>query len=60
MQALMEAKKRKVTVLMVTHQPNFINVVDKVMIIKDGLIQAFDTRDKVFSGLEKFMQQQKR
>lgn len=59
MQALVAAKKRKVTVLMVTHQPNFINVVDKVMIIKDGLIQAYDTRDKVFSGLEKFMQQQK-
>tara|TARA_B100001093_G_C26859441_1_gene1029191 strand:- start:7832 stop:9397 length:1566 start_codon:yes stop_codon:yes gene_type:complete len=59
MQAIMDAKKRGVTVLMVTHQPNFINVLDKVMIMKDGIVQAFGPREQVFSGLEKFMQQQK-
>ena len=59
MKAVTEAKNRGVTLLMVTHQPNFINVVDKVMIVKDGLMQALGPRDQVFSGIEKMMQQKK-
>ena len=59
MKAVTEAKNRSVTLLMVTHQPNFINVVDKVMIVKDGLMQALGPRDQVFSGIEKMMQQKK-
>ena len=44
-------KERRVTTVIIAHRPAVLQHVDKVMIIKDGAIQAFGPRDEVLSQL---------
>jgi ABC-type protease/lipase transport system fused ATPase/permease subunit len=50
-QALITLKSEKVTTVVIAHRPAVLQHVDKVLIIKDGVIQAFGARDDVFSKL---------
>lgn len=47
LRALIEAKKNKMTVFLVTQRESVIKAVDKIMRIKDGQIIDFDDRGKV-------------
>jgi ATP-binding cassette subfamily C protein len=46
-QALQRAKERKITVVAITQRPALLKSVDKIMIMKDGSVQAFGSRDEI-------------
>ena len=45
--ALARAKQRKITVVAITQRPALLKSVDKIMILKDGSVQAFGNRDEI-------------
>ncbi|GIX29993.1 MAG: peptidase [Porticoccaceae bacterium] len=45
-------KARGATTLLVTHRPNILRLVDRIMVMADGKIVLFDTRDKVLAALK--------
>lgn len=53
--ALMDAKTRGVTCILVSHRPNLLNIADKVMVLQEGMVATFGSKDEVLS---KFNQQQ--
>lgn len=51
MQAILELKKRGSTVILITHRPAILGIVDKIAFMRDGLLQLFGTRDEVLAAL---------
>lgn len=51
--ALAELKKRGTTVLVVTHRMSIVGAMDKVLVLVDGQIRDFDSRDKVLTAMNK-------
>jgi ATP-binding cassette subfamily C protein EexD len=47
--AIAELKKEGTTVLLITHRLNVLNNVDKVVVLRDGMVEAFGTREKVLA-----------
>jgi ABC-type protease/lipase transport system fused ATPase/permease subunit len=45
--AILRAKENKITTIVITHRTSVISICDKVMVLKDGEIKAFDSADKV-------------
>ncbi|QFU17346.1 type I secretion system permease/ATPase [Microvirga thermotolerans] len=45
--ALMRAKERGITIVAITQRPALLKSVDKIMMLKDGSVQAFGTRDEI-------------
>lgn len=45
-------KQSGTTVVLITHRPNILGLVDRIMVLTDGKIAAFDTRDKVLALLK--------
>lgn len=56
--ALVEAldglKQRGATVILISHRPNVLGTVDKVLMLRDGAVQMFGPREEIFSALRKF------
>ena len=51
--ALAELKARGATVVMISHRPNVLCAVDKVLMLRDGAVQMLGTREEVFTALRK-------
>ena len=51
--ALLELKKRGSTVLVVTHRMSIVGAMDKILVLVDGQVRDFDTRDKVLADINK-------
>lgn len=51
MEAILELKKRGSTVILITHRPAILGIVDKIAFMRDGLLQLFGTRDEVLAAL---------
>ena len=49
--SILELKRRGTTVVLITHRTNVISVVDTLLLLVDGSIQAFGPRDKVLATL---------
>jgi ABC-type branched-subunit amino acid transport system ATPase component len=47
--SILHAKKNKITTVIITHRPSVISICDKVMVIRDGELKAFDSVDKVLN-----------
>ena len=45
--AILRARTNKITTIVITHRTSVISICDKVMVLKDGEIKAFDSADKV-------------
>jgi ATP-binding cassette, subfamily C, bacterial len=45
--ALKEAKKKGVSVIVISHRPSILSAVDKVMVIQDGAVASFGTKKEV-------------
>ena len=45
--ALVRAKEKRMTVVTITQRPALLQSVDKIMILQNGSVQAFGTRDEV-------------
>ncbi len=50
-ETIRELKKRAVTVAVITHRPNVIEAVDKILILRDGKVLMFGPRAEVMSRL---------
>lgn len=49
--ALVRAKQKKITVIMVTQRPSILSSVDKIMMLKQGAVHAFGKRDDIIAKL---------
>jgi len=45
--ALLELKKRKRTVIVITHKINILEIVDKIAVLKDGQLKLFGPKEKI-------------
>ncbi|MCK9502554.1 MAG: type I secretion system permease/ATPase [Porticoccaceae bacterium] len=53
-------KERGATTILITHRPSILNLVDKVMVLTDGKIAMFDTREKVLEAMKSGQSQARR
>jgi ABC-type protease/lipase transport system fused ATPase/permease subunit len=49
--ALDRLKQAKITVVMVCHKPSLLARADRLLVLKEGAVAAFGTRDQVLSSL---------
>jgi ATP-binding cassette subfamily C exporter for protease/lipase len=49
--ALQDLKHRGKTLVLISHRPAVLNMVDKLLMLRDGAVQIFGTRDEVFTTL---------
>ncbi|AZL15366.1 type I secretion system permease/ATPase [Rickettsiales endosymbiont of Stachyamoeba lipophora] len=49
--AISKIKEEKITTMIISHRPSILDVVDKIMIVRDGQILAFDERNKIIKQL---------
>lgn len=55
--AIVELKARGTTFVVMTHRTSVLAVADKMMILQDGIMQAFGPRDDVMAALKKANEQ---
>ena len=58
LQTLLKLKEAKKTVFVITHRTSILSMVDKVMLLVNGVMQAYGPRDEVLTLLRKAQQQQ--
>jgi len=46
-----ELKKRGATVVMISHRPNTLGAVDKLLVLRDGTVELFGARDEVIARI---------
>ena len=51
--ALAALKARGATVILISHRPNVLCAVDKVLMLRDGAVHMLGSRDEVFAALRK-------
>ena len=49
--ALKRAKRKKITTVIVTQRPAILQSVDKILMLQNGTISSFDTRENILPGL---------
>jgi PrtD family type I secretion system ABC transporter len=50
-ECILRLKKNKVTVIMVSHRPSTVAVVDKILLLIDGVVEAFGPRAEILARL---------
>ncbi|MCQ4347826.1 type I secretion system permease/ATPase [Pseudomonas stutzeri] len=50
-QALGDLKRRGRTLVLISHRPTVLNIVDKILLLREGTVQMFGNRDEVFAAL---------
>jgi ATP-binding cassette subfamily C exporter for protease/lipase len=55
--AIVDLKARGTTFVVMTHRTSVLAVADKMMVLRDGLMQAFGPRDEVLAALKKANEQ---
>ncbi|MCR9071762.1 MAG: type I secretion system permease/ATPase [Alphaproteobacteria bacterium] len=51
-QAIKALKEAKVTVILITHRPSTLSLMDKIMVLNGGTVQRFGPRDETLSFLQ--------
>ena len=49
--ALRRMKERGSTIIIITHRTSILSLVDKILVMKDGLVNRFGERDAVLNSL---------
>jgi ATP-binding cassette subfamily C exporter for protease/lipase len=52
-QAIIDAKKQGTTFVIITHRRSVLAVTDKLLVLRDGQVQAFGPRDEVLKALQR-------
>ena len=47
--AIQAAKAKKITTIIVSHRPSILSSVDKILILQDGTVAAFGTKEEIMS-----------
>ena len=55
-QAIVDGKKRGTTFVIITHRRSVLAVADKLLVLRDGQVQAFGPRDEVLQALQRAAQ----
>jgi ATP-binding cassette subfamily C exporter for protease/lipase len=55
LQAITHTKQRGASVVLVTHRPQILGLADKLLILREGQMQAFGPRDQVMEALQQAM-----
>jgi ATP-binding cassette subfamily C exporter for protease/lipase len=55
--AIVQAKARGTTFIAITHRTTLLKVCDKILLLRDGVQQAFGPRDDVLAALAKASQE---
>ncbi len=50
--ALAEARKKKITVIVISHRPSVLSEVDKIMVIQDGAIASFGSKEEIHGRIQ--------
>ncbi len=50
--ALVEAKKRGIAVIVISHRPSVLSVVDKILVLQDGAVAAFGDKNDVLNRVK--------
>lgn len=50
-QGLMKLKESKATVILISHRPSIMNHVDKILVLRDGLVEMFGPKQDVLARL---------
>jgi ATP-binding cassette, subfamily C, bacterial len=50
--ALLEARKKKITVIVISHRPSVLSEVDKIMVIQDGAIASFGSKEEIHGRIQ--------
>ncbi|MDX2050129.1 MAG: type I secretion system permease/ATPase [Rickettsiaceae bacterium] len=50
--ALQEARKKNISVIVISHRPSILSVVDKILIVKDGKSAGFGDRKEIMKKLQ--------
>lgn len=49
--ALSDLKRRGKTLVLISHRPTVLNIVDKLLVLRDGAVHMFGNRDEVLAAL---------
>lgn len=49
--AIETLKSRGVTIMIIAHRPNVLRYVDKILVLRDGAVQAFGPRDEILARI---------
>lgn len=49
--AITELKKHSITVILVTHRPAILGITNKILLLREGILQLYGTRDEVLTAL---------
>lgn len=58
-QAVLNLKRHKSTLVLVTHKPNILSIVDSIMLLREGRIAMYDSRQEVLRKLAEMQQAQR-
>ncbi len=53
--AIEVTKEQKITTVLISHRPAILNLADKIMIVKDGVIVAFGSKAEMIGQVQKLM-----
>jgi len=51
--AIAYAKQKKITTVIISHRPSILSCVDKILILQDGAVAAFGTKDEIMAKFAK-------
>ncbi|MEK6733641.1 MAG: type I secretion system permease/ATPase [Pseudomonadota bacterium] len=51
--AINYAKQKKITTVVISHRPSILSCVDKILIVQDGAVAAFGTKDEIMAKFAK-------
>lgn len=51
--AINYAKEQKITTIIISHRPSILSSVDKILIVQDGMVAAFGTREEIMAKFSK-------
>ena len=49
------AKEEKITTILISHRPAILNLADKIMVVKDGVMVAFGSKGEMIGEVQKLM-----
>jgi PrtD family type I secretion system ABC transporter len=49
------AKAEKITTILISHRPAILNLADKIMVVKDGMMVAFGSKGEMMGQVQKLM-----
>jgi len=52
LKAVLEMKKNKSTVLLITHKPNILSIVDNIAVLSEGALSMYGKKEDIFAALQ--------